>query len=291
MKKKMITVVGVGTGTVSGSAVKAVTKRRGLKFYLDIYRKILIQDLKSKMSYRADFVISNIGMIVSNLVGFVTFAILFKNFPSINGWTMYEMLFLYGFSLIALTPVQCFFDNNWNLRYAVKTGDFIKYCFRPINIFFYYISEVFDVKGLGQLAFGIGTLVYAWRHLEIPATPIIIAQTVLFLFAASLFMIAIMNFAAATCFWIQNSGYIMVIMFRFKDFAKYPASIFNSVFRIVFTFVIPIAFIAYYPSLVILRPNEIPLLSWLSPLIGLLFFYLSYRFWLLGAQKYDGTGS
>ncbi len=291
MKKKIITVVGAGTGTVSGSAVKAVTKRRGLKFYLDIYRKILIQDLKSKMSYRADFVISNIGMIVSNLVGFVTFAILFKNFPSINGWTMYEMLFLYGFSLIALTPVQCFFDNNWNLRYAVKTGDFIKYCFRPINIFFYYISEVFDVKGLGQLTFGIGTLVFAWRHLGIPVTPIIIAQTVLFLFAASLFMIAIMNFAAATCFWIQNSGYIMVIMFRFKDFAKYPASIFNSVFRIVFTFVIPIAFIAYYPSLVILRPNEIPLLSWLSPLIGLLFFYLSYRFWLLGAQKYDGTGS
>lgn len=271
--------------------MKTVAKRRGLKFYLDIYRKILIQDLKSKMSYRADFIISNIGMIVSNLVGFVTFYILFQNFPSINGWTMYEMLFLYGFSLVALTPVQCFFDNNWNLRYAVKNGDFIKYCFRPINIFFYYISEVFDVKGLGQLCFGVGTLVYAWKHLTIPVNPVIIAQTVLFLFAASLFMIAIMNFAAATCFWIQNSGYIMVIMFRFKDFAKYPASIFNSVFRIVFTFVIPIAFIAYYPSLVVLRPNEIPVLSWLSPLIGLLFFYLSYRFWLLGARKYDGTGS
>ena len=285
MKEKMISAAG------AGSVVKTVTKRRGLKFYLDIYRKILVQDLKSKMSYRADFVISNIGMIVSNLVGFVTFYILFQNFPSINGWTMYEMLFLYGFSLVALTPVQCFFDNNWNLRYAVKTGDFIKYCFRPINIFFYYISEVFDVKGLGQLCFGVGTLVYAWRHLAIPVTPVIIAQTVLFLFAASLFMIAIMNFAAATCFWIQNSGYIMVIMFRFKDFAKYPASIFNSFFRIIFTFVIPIAFIAYYPSLVVLRPNEIPVLSWLSPLIGLLFFYLSYRFWLLGARKYDGTGS
>ena len=276
---------------VNGSKAVAQTKKRGLKFYLDIYRKILLQDLKSKMSYRADFVILNIGMIVSNLVGFVTFYILFQNFPSINGWTMYEMLFLYGFSLIALTPVQCFFDNNWNLRYVVKTGDFIKYCFRPINIFFYYISEVFDVKGLGQLVFGTGTLVYAWRHLAIPVTAATIAQTVLFLIAASLFMIAIMSFAAATCFWIQNSGYIMVIMFRFKDFAKYPASIFNKVFNLIFTFVIPIAFIAYYPALVVLRPDSVPLLSWLSPLIGLAFFYLSYRFWLLGARKYDGTGS
>lgn len=272
------------------NGAKAI-KRRGLGFYLDIYRKILIQDLKSKMSYRADFVISNVGMIVSNLVGFVTFYILFRNFPSINGWTMYEMLFLYGFSLVALTPVQCFFDNNWNLRYLVKSGDFIKYCFRPINIFFYFISEVFDVKGLGQLIFGTGTLIFAWSHLAIPVTFATVLQTILFLFAASLFMISIMNFAAATCFWIQNSGYVMVIMFRFKDFAKYPASIFNTFFRIIFTFVIPIAFIAYYPSLVVLRPDSVPLLSWLSPLIGLLFFYLSYKFWMLGAKRYDGTGS
>ena len=57
------------------------------------------------MSYRADFVILNIGMIVSNLVGFVTFYILFQNFPSINGWTIYEMLFFYGFSIVALTPI------------------------------------------------------------------------------------------------------------------------------------------------------------------------------------------
>ena len=276
---------------MKNESVVMPARRRGLMFYMSIYGKVLVQDLKSKMSYRADFIISNIGMIISNLVGFVTFYILFSNFPSINGWTMYEMLFMYGFSLIALTPLQCFFDNNWNLRFMVRTGDFIKYCFRPINIFFYFISEVFDVKGLGQLCFGVGTLVYAWSHLAIPVTFVTIVQTVLFLFAASLFMIAIMNFAAATCFWIQNSGYVMVIMFRFKDFAKYPASIFNTVFRVIFTFVIPIAFIAYYPSLVVLRPDNVPLLSWLSPLIGLVFFFLSYKFWMLGATKYDGTGS
>ena len=38
-------------------------------------------------------------------------------------------------------------------------------------------------------------------------------------------MIAIMNLAASTCFWLLNSGYIMVMVFRFKDYAKYPATI------------------------------------------------------------------
>ena len=266
-------------------------RRRGLKFYLSIYRKILVQDLKSKMSYRADFVISTFGMIMVNLSGFITFMILFKNFPTINGWDYYHMLFLYGFSLVALTPVQCFFDNNWSLRYAVESGDFIKYCFRPINVFFYFISEVFDVKGLGQLAFGIGTLVFAWSHIGIPVTFMAIVKLIVFLFTASLFMIAIMNAAAATCFWIRGSGYVMVIMFRFKDFAKYPTNIFSGIFRILFTFIIPIAFVAYYPSLILLEPDNIPMLTYLSPLIGLLFFFLSYKFWLLGVKRYDFTGS
>ena len=145
--------------TDPGNAPSAKSRgKRGLRFYARIYRKILVQDLKSKMSYRSDFVISTLGMIATNVTGFVSFWILFRNFPSINGWDYYEMLFLYGFSLVSLTPVQCLFDNNWSLRMNVYRGDFIKYCFRPINLFFYYQSEVFDVKGLGQLAFGIGTI-------------------------------------------------------------------------------------------------------------------------------------
>ena len=47
-----------------GNEVKK--RRRGFGFYARIYRKILVQDLKSKMSYRADFIISTIGMIMTH---------------------------------------------------------------------------------------------------------------------------------------------------------------------------------------------------------------------------------
>lgn len=266
-------------------------KKRTLGFYFRIYGRILSQDLKSKMSYRADFIISTIGMIFTNISGFVTFWILFKNFPSIMGWSYYEMLFMYGFSLVAMTPVQCLFDNNWNLRHYVYSGDFIVYCFRPINLFFYYISEVFDIKGLGQLAFGIGTLIYSWDKLGLDVSFLIIVKLILFLLTASIFMIAIMNASAATCFWVMQSGYIMDMVNKLKDYSKYPITIFNSVFRFIFTFIIPVAFISYYPSLVILRPDNVPILSWISPFIGCLFFWLSYKLWMYGAMNYNGTGS
>ena len=262
-----------------------------LVFYLRLYGMILAQDLKSKMSYRADFIISTVGMIATNVAGFVSFWILFRNFPSIGGWGYYEILFLYGFSLVSLTPVQCLFDNNWSLRQYVYSGDFIKYCFRPVNLFFYYQSEVFDIKGLGQLAFGIAMIVYAWGKLGLAVTVLAVVKLLVFLLTASLVMIALQNAAAATCFWIQNSFYVLDFVTRFKDYARYPVTIFSPVFRCVFTFLMPIAFIAYYPSLVILRPDEVPLLSWLSPVIGVVFFFLSYRFWMYGAMKYSGTGS
>ena len=264
---------------------------RNLLFYLRIYGKIVSQDIKSKMSYRSDFIISTIGMIATNISGFVSFWILFRNFPSINGWTYHEMLFLYGFSLVSLTPVQCFFDNNWSLRMAVYSGDFIKYCFRPINLFFYYQSEVFDIKGLGQFVFGVGTIAYSWSKIDIPFTPLALLKLIVFLFTASLIMIALQNAAASACFWIQNSFYVLDLAFKLKDYAKYPITIFSPVFRFIFTFVLPIAFIAYYPSMVILRPDSIPVLSIISPILGIIFFYGSYKLWMLGASRYNGTGS
>ncbi|MBQ3918376.1 MAG: ABC-2 family transporter protein [Oscillospiraceae bacterium] len=266
-------------------------KKRGLGFYLRIYFKILTQDLKSKMSYRADFIISTIGMIFTNLAGFAGFWIMFSNFPSIEGFSYYEILFLYGFSLVAITPAQCMFDNNCNLRQQVYSGDFIKYCFRPINLFFYFESEIFDAKGLGQLVFGIVMMAVSYAKLGLSASPLSVFLLIVYLITASLIMIAMQTAGAATCFWTHNSFYVLDLAFKLKDYARYPVTIFSPVFKFLFTFVVPIAFIAYYPSLMILRPGDLPLLSWLSPLAGIISFFLAYKFWMYGARKFNGTGS
>lgn len=271
--------------------IKTDKIHRDFLFYPRIYKMVITQDIKSKMHYRSDFFISMVGMLAVNFAGFISFWLIFHSFSTINGWNYYEMLFLYAFSLLALTPVQLFFDNNWGLRMYVYSGDFVKYCFRPLNLFFYFISEIIDLKGFGQLIFGICMLIYAWQHLDLAVTFPVIIGLLLALFSASLIMIAMMTAAAASCFWIINSGIVMVFLNRFKDYAKFPMSIFNTGFRFVFTFVIPIAYIAYYPSLFFLRPDEVGVLSYITPIVSILFFYGSYKLWMRGALKYSGTGS
>lgn len=266
-------------------------KKKNLSYYLRIYRKILAQDIKSKMSYRADFFISTIGMLATNIAGAFSFWLVFQMFPSIAGWSFYEMMFLYGFSLLSATPAQCLFDNNWNLRFQVLSGDFIKYCFRPINLFFYYMSEVFDIKGLGQLAFGIVAVVYSWIKLSIPVHFVTILLFVVAVLSASLFVIAILNLAASACFWLVNSFFVLSLSNQLRDFAKYPMTIFGPVLRTVFTFVIPVGFMAYYPSMIFLRWEEVSWVVWLTPVFGAFFFYLSYKVWMKGAMNYSGTGN
>ena len=104
-------------------------------------------------------------------------------------------------------------------------------------------------------------------------------------------MIAIMNIAAATCFWMTNSGYVMTTAFKLKDYAKYPVSIFSRVFRFIFTFIIPIGFISYYPSTMFVKASQLSVYTYLTPVVGIFFFILSYKIWMYGAKNYSGTGT
>lgn len=215
--------------------------------------------------------------------------VLFSHIDGLNGCSYNQILFMYSFSLIALTPVNLF-DNNWNLQKNVYSGDFIKYCVRPLNSFIFYCLESFSIGGIGQLIIGIILINIASYKLNINYTIITIFLLVFYLFSASLFMLAMHNIAAASCFWLINSGIFLLFVHDFTEFAKYPVTIYNTFFRFLFTFIVPIAFIAYYPSTIFIF-EKTSFYAYISPLLGIAFYYMSYKIWMLGAKNYKGTGS
>jgi ABC-2 type transport system permease protein len=265
--------------------------KRSLKSYLKIYFMMISQDFKSKMQYRVDFWISTIGMLMMNSIGIISFWIIFKSIPSIEGFSYNEMLFMYGFAMLSAIPMQLFFDNLWALWHHCESGEFIKYCFKPVNLFFYYVAETFDAKGLGQVAFGIITLAYSWIKLSIPFTLANIAFLLLSLIGSGLVVIGIMTFASAFAFLTLHGNTILIFTNRFREYGHYPTKIFSKVFRFIFTFVIPIGFLSYYPSLFFLRHSNGHAIAFLSPIIGVIFFYIGYKFWIRCALHYAGTGT
>lgn len=259
--------------------------------YIRLYFIIETQYIKARMQYRADFIISSIGMLFTSLATLGVFWVLFNSIPTLAGWTFMEMVFIYAFYMIAISPMQILFDQTWWLRFAVQQGVFLKYYFRPLNMMFYFMSERFDLKGLTQLAAGIVLLIYASIQLNIEWTLLKVGLLLVMLFGASLVLISITVAAGCAAFWITNAFPVLNLAWKLREFSPYPMNIFDGVFRFTFTFILPIGFIAFYPAQMFLRPEQISPLVYFSPLVGILSFALAYWIWTQGVNGYSGTGS
>jgi ABC-2 type transport system permease protein len=74
----------------------------------------------------------------------------------------------------------------------------------------------------------------------------------------------------------------------------FPISIYDTGVRVFLTFVLPLAFVSFYPAGFLLdRPEyaDTMYLVWLSPLVGMGVFALSLFVWARGIAAYSGTGS
>ena len=262
-----------------------------LREYIRLYFIIEAQYIQARMQYRADFIISSIGMFFSSLATLGVFWVLFNSIPTLAGWTFMEMVFIYAFYMIAISPMQILFDQTWFLRYAVQQGTFLKYYFRPLNMMFYFMSERFDLKGLTQLALGIVLLVYASIQLSLQWSILKVLLLLVTLFGASLVLISLTVMAGCAAFWITNSFPVLNLAWKLREFSPYPMNIFDGIFRFTFTFILPIGFIAFYPAQMFLRPDQVSPLVYFSPLVGILAFALAYWVWTKGVNGYSGTGS
>lgn len=262
-----------------------------LKFYARIYLMMISQYIKARMQFRSDFYISTFAMLLMNITGIFSYWILFNSIDNIKGWSYYELIFFYSFALLATTPQQVFFDNLWTIRIHLRNGSFIKYYFKPINTLFYYVSEVLDIKGLSQLVLALGMFIYSSVKLGIHWDIVNIAMLLVLLFGAALIMVSLMLIGASISFWVIESVSILEFIRSMSEYARYPVTIFNGFFRFLFTSIIPIGFLSYYPSKFFLRPGTFNITIFITPLVGIILFILAYCVWKKGLNTYSGTGS
>ena len=264
---------------------------RSLAEYIRLYFIIEAQYIKSRMQYRADFIISSIGMFFSSLATLSVFWIILESVPNLAGWSLMEMVFIYAFYMLAISPMQILFDHAWQLRVHIQQGTFIKYYFRPLNMMFYYMSEMFDLKGITQLIVGTGLLIYASAQLNVDWTLTRVFLLLITLFSASLVQISIIVSASCAAFWIIDSFAVLSLAWKLREFSPYPMTIFDGIFRFTFTYIIPIGFVAFYPSQLLLRPEEVSPVVYFSPIVGIGLFSITYWIWTKGVNSYTGTGS
>ena len=260
-------------------------------WYARLYLLLTGKYIQARMQYRADFLISTLGILVGNAAAVTGLWVVFTSIPNLAGYNYAQVIFLYAFALLAQSPTQILFDNLWQLRMHANQGTFLKYYFKPLPTLFYYVSEMVDLKGFGMLAFGIGALIWSSIQLGIVWTPERIVLFPLMLTGGALIFVSLLLMAASATFWIKDSFSILAFVSGFRDHARYPLGIYNSFFQFLFTFVVPIGYIAFYPAQFFLTDTLPDPLSWASPVFGGALFFLAVAIWNRGTRLWGATGS
>ena len=97
--------------------------------------------------------------------------------------------------------------------------------------------------------------------------------------------------AASYCFFtIKGLEVRNIFTDGCKYMAQYPISIFNKGFRFFFTFIVPFAFVNYYPLLYLLDIKTNKLLI-ISPILTIIYLIISIFVFYRGVKRYSSTGS
>lgn len=265
---------------------------KNIKRMLKMHRIFVSQEIKRMMEYKGDFIVGIIGFLLNQFFNLLFLWIIFSQIPSLVGWTLEQVIFIYGFSLIPKGLDHLLFDNLWSIgHFTVRKGDFDKYLTRPINPLFHVMVEKLQIDALGELIMGIALICVTLPTLTIQWSVEKILLILLVIPFATLIYTAIKIATSAIAFWTKRSGNITYMFYMVNDFAKYPVTIYNNFVKAVITYVIPFAFTAFYPANYILT-GESPLFNiGLTVVIALVLLVISVLIWNRGIKAYESAGS
>lgn len=264
-----------------------------IRYYLHLYWVSISRSLISRLEYKKDLFIGIFGFLLENVASICSIYFIIRNIPSLAGWGIYQMGFLYGFTMMPIAVDHLFTDELWRVAYfRVKKGDLDRYFLRPNPILFQVIAETFQPEAFGELIVGTVMLVICGTQCQIHWTfgkVIMILVATLF---GALIVTAIKIFTAAPAFVIKKSGFIMQILYNFRDYTKYPIQIYPSAIRALLLFIFPFGLMISMPVDNLMFDSVNPwLISLFIIVMAMIFMCLSIAFWNVCVRRYESTGS
>lgn len=263
-----------------------------MKRFFRLYKTLVVQQIKRLMEYRIDFLTGAASFLVGQITNIVFISIIFSQIPHLQGFKYYEIIFIYGFSLIPKGLDHLLTDNLWKVSwFIVRKGAFDKYLTRPINPLLHVIMEEVQFDALGELLTGVVLMIIASLELGIDYTFGSVSLMLLAFVFGTVIYAAIKIAGAALALWIKSSGSILQIFYMTSDFAKYPVTIYSNFVKNIVTYIIPFAFTAYYPASYILRGANPWFCFGVGSAIATVLLSLAILLWNRGLRAYESAGS
>ena len=257
-----------------------------------VFTAYFAQFLKMRMAYRVDFLIDLLANLFALAVQLSILTVIFSKIDALRGWSFEQVLFIYGFALLPLGLFNIVSINLYRFseKYIVE-GNFDRVLLRPINPLAQVLFESFNVSGLNELLLGSGIMIYAGSHPGLSFHLLDLLVRLLLAVSASLVYIGVFLGLPSVSFWHEDRMGLAPPVYNVIRFSRYPITIFSPLVRFILTFVLPFAWVAFYPATYFIGSEEFRGIAGLTPLVGIAVFALGYFIWSRGVRNYASTGS
>lgn len=258
-----------------------------------LYFKYFSIHLRAAMEYKTSFFLTAIGQGLTTAFSFLSMYFLFYRFGNIEGYTFNQVLLCFSTISMSFALAECFGRGFDRFSTIISNGEFDRIMLRPRNEIIQVLGSKIEFSRIGRLLqaliifiYGIITCNIGWTIGKIFTLILMIVGGVVLFF--SLFMIY-----ATICFYtIEGLEFMNIFTDGGREIAQYPLNIYSEWVLKFFTFVIPLAFVNYYPYLYIIdRIGENKILYMLSPICSIFFIVPAYVLWRVGVKHYKSTGS
>ncbi len=261
-----------------------------------LYFRLIQISLLSRMQYRANFIVGLLGLIVWNVVNLGLIGILINQFTSLKDWTLWELVFLYCLWILGHSLYSLFFSHTSQMEDYLIEGTFDQFLLRPASPLIQVLGREFQYLEIADALFALTGISLAHTRLGLHWDGWHWGFFVIAVVSSAVIVLALNLLIACTAFWTGRSRGAFMVVGQFHGLVQwYPIDIFGKAFRVIVTGLIPVAFMNYYPALILLDKLDDSGSEWwlgyMSPVVALLLIGIVSRVWHLALIQYTSSGS
>ena len=252
--------------------------------------------VRVSMAYRASFWMMTVAQFVITGLDFVAILIMFANVDALGGFSLPEVAFLYGGAGLCLGLADLAIGNIERLGARIRLGTLDAMMVRPVPLFAQVAADQFALRRLGRITQSLLVLGWSLLALDLDWTPTkVLMLGYLVVFGTAIFAAFFVMGGALQFFTVDAAEVANAFTYGGNTLAQYPMTIYPRELVKALTFLIPIGFVNWYPSLYVLdRPDPFGLpegLQLASPVAAVVLGLLAAWAWRTGVRRYRSTGS
>lgn len=252
--------------------------------------KYLGMYFKSQLEYKSSFILTCIAQLLTlSLSSFMVF-ILMDKFHFLDNYDIYELMLGISIVQFGFSFSECFMRGFDKFSEVIKVGGLDLMLIRPRNIYVQVFGSNIELTKLSRVLGSLVLFIIAISNID-SITWYGVLYLFLLLVGSSMIYAALFIFSACFCFkTVEGLEFMNIFTDGSREFGQYPMGLFRREVILVFTFLIPLACVNYYPISYILGKSD-NIWYLISPLMTFIVFIMSIITFNRCIRHYEGTGS